>query len=114
MRKVFFAAIVLTVFFSCEKGEIIKGDFVYYDGAAVLQTQNEIYGVLITDKMHELNKKAEVFKTEPTDMVSVEIRGKITNQKDEKILWENKVEIVEILNVTAPKDEKNKVIKLGN
>ncbi|WP_303316305.1 hypothetical protein Q4Q34_05735 [Flavivirga abyssicola] len=111
MKKAFFIVTILTIFVSCEKSEIIKGEFVYYDGAAVLQTQNEIYGVLITDKMHELNKKAETFKSEPTDMVSVEIRGRITNQKDEKILWENKVEIVEILDVTAPNKEDN-VVKL--
>ena len=30
-------------------------------------------------------------------MLQVEIRGKITNEKHDKILWENKVEIVEIL-----------------
>ena len=27
---------------------LLKGEFVYYDGAAVLQTNSEIYGVLIT------------------------------------------------------------------
>ncbi|SFZ89733.1 hypothetical protein SAMN05428642_101530 [Flaviramulus basaltis] len=91
---------------------LLKGDFVYYGGAAVLQTHSEIYGVLITDKMLELNKKAEEYKKEPTDMVQVEIRGKITNQKDDKILWENKVEIAEILNVSAPKNRDN-VVKLG-
>jgi hypothetical protein len=47
-------------------------------------------------------------------MVQVEIRGKITNQKDEKILWENKVEVVEILNVQSGSKEENKVIKFGN
>ncbi|NMH86932.1 hypothetical protein [Flavivirga algicola] len=138
MKKTFFIAIILTVFLSCKKETksepakdvkvdtpertakqndsltVLKGDFVYYDGAAVLQTHENIYGVLITDKMHELNKKAKAFKTEPTDMVSVEIRGRITNQKDEKILWENKVEIVEIIEVKAPKEETNNIVKLGN
>lgn len=114
MKKTFFVAITLIAFLSCEKGDILKGEFVYYDGAAVLQTQDEIYGVLITDKMHELNKKAEAYKSEPTDMVQVEIRGKITNKKDEKILWKNKIEIVEILNVIAPEEEDNNVVKLGN
>ncbi len=139
MKKAFFTAMILTAFLSCKnetKSQVteetttldnlektakqsdgltlLKGDFVFHEGAAVLQTHANIYGVLITDKMHELNKKAEAFKTAPTDMVSVEIRGRITNQKDEKILWENKVEIVEILNVTAPKEEDNKVVKLGN
>lgn len=91
---------------------LLKGAFVYYDGAAVLQTHTEIYGVLITDKMLELNKTVEAYKKKPTDMVSVEIRGKITTQKDEKILWEKKVEVLEILNVTQPKEENN-IVKLG-
>ena len=92
----------------------LKGEFVYYDGAAVLQTQVEIYGVLITDKLEELNKQAEQYKSEPTDMVQVEIRGKISNEKNEKILWANKVEIVEILEVEPNPKKENNVIKLGN
>ena len=137
MKKTFFITLVLIAFISCKNDKksqqteetistenlertekqsdgltLLKGDFVYYGGAAVLQTHSEIYGVLITDKMLELNKEAEAYKTEPTDMVQVEIRGKITNKKDEKILWENKVEIVEIINVSAPK-EKDNVVKLG-
>ncbi|TNJ44157.1 hypothetical protein KFZ70_03930 [Tamlana fucoidanivorans] len=91
--------------------QIIKGEFVYFDGAAVLQTHNEIYGVLVTDKMLELNEQAKTLKTEPTDMVLVEIKGHITNKKDEKILWENKIEVVEIISVKpAPKEEN--IVKL--
>ena len=93
---------------------LLKGEFVYYDGAAVLQTHAEIYGVLITDKLEELDNQAKQYKEEPTDMVQVEIRGRITNEKDEKILWENKVEVVEILNVQPNPKEENNVIKLGN
>ncbi len=92
----------------------LKGNFVFYDGAAVLQTSTKLYGVFITDKMKALNKKAEAFKSKPTDMVEVEIRGRVSNEKHEKILWEDKVEIVEIINVSAPKEEDNNVIKLGN
>ena len=92
---------------------LLKGDFVYFDGAAVIQTHADIYGVFITDKMKELNKLAEKYKQEPTDMVPVEIRGKITNKKDDKILWDNKVEVVEILNVSKPNPESNNVVKLG-
>ena len=93
---------------------LLKGEFVYYDGAAVLQTHAEIYGVLLTDKLEELNDVAKQYKEEPTDMVQVEIRGKITNQKDDKILWENKLEVVEIINVKPTPKEENNVIKLGN
>lgn len=134
MKNIFIITLLIGVSFSCKNETksddaktiedqiakeqtnaltLLKGDFVYYDGAAVLQTQNEIYGVLVTDKMQELNKKAEAYKNEPTDMVQVEIKGKITNQKNDKILWENKVEILEILSIKpAPKDENN-VVKLG-
>ena len=139
MKKAVFIILTLTAFVSCkndtksnQKEEttssgdsektakqsdgltLLKGEFVYYGDAAVLQTHAEIYGVLVTDKMLELNKLAEKYKTEPTDMVQVEIRGKITNQKDDKILWENKVEIVEILNVQSASKEYNNVVKLGN
>lgn len=93
---------------------LLKGEFVYFDGAAVLQTHAEIYGILITDKLEELNKQAQQYKNEPTDMVQVEIRGIISNEKNEKILWENKVEVVEILNIEPNPKEENNVIKLGN
>ncbi|MCB4799071.1 hypothetical protein [Neotamlana laminarinivorans] len=90
---------------------LLKGEFVYFGDAAVLQTHNEIYGVYVTDKMLELDAKAKQYKRQPTDMVDVIIRGKITNKKDDKILWENKVEIVEIINVSKPKESSN-VVKL--
>ena len=92
---------------------LLKGEFVYYDGAAVLQTHADIYGVFITDKTRELEKLVQQYKKAPTDMVPVEIRGKITNKKDDVILWENKVEIVEILNVYKPKNNDD-VVKLGS
>ena len=139
MKKVLILLVCLSAFLSCKKDvksqkiegttitdseektakqndglTLLKGEFVYYDGAAVLQTHAEIYGVLITDKLEELNNQAQQYKTEPTDMVQVEIRGKITNEKDDKILWENKVEVVEILTVKPTPKEENNVIKLGN
>jgi len=138
MKKIIYIALIFTAFISCKndsKSEktqtisadseertakqsdgltLLKGEFVYFDGAAVLQTNSEIYGVLVTDELEALNNQAKAYKTEPTDMVQVEIRGKITNQKDEKILWENKVEVVEIISVKASPKEENKVIKLEN
>ncbi|WP_194767317.1 hypothetical protein [Tamlana sp. I1] len=135
MKKLFFITLLLTVFVSCKndsksdvkdaENEIsktysddelttIKGDFVYFDGAAVLQSHNKIYGVLMTSKAKELNTLAEKYKTEPTDLVQIEIKGKVTNQKDDVILWDNKVEIVEIINVKPAPKEDNKVVKLGN
>lgn len=93
---------------------LLKGAFVYHGGAAVLQTHANIYGVLPSGKFKELNKKVEPYKTEPTDMVQIEVRGKITTKTHKTILWENKVEILEILSVKPISKENNKTIKLGS
>ena len=139
MKKLFFSIILVLAIISCkneskeaQKGEtlaadspektakqsdgltLLKGEFVFYEGAAVLQTHADIYGVFINDKLHELNQLTEKYKTVPTDMVPVEIRGKITNEKDDVILWENKVEIVEILNVFEPEKTDNDIVELGS
>lgn len=92
---------------------LLKGDFVLYDDAAILQTHREFYGVFITDKTMELNQLVKKYKKAETDMIPVEIRGKISTEKHDKIMWPNKVEIVEILNVFEPKPESNDIIKLG-
>ncbi|MFV0565910.1 MAG: hypothetical protein ACK5NB_08775 [Flavobacteriaceae bacterium] len=83
---------------------ILKGSFVLYDGAAVFQTENEIYGVLLTDKAYELNKQAEQYKALPTDMVHAEVKGTISTQSHEKIHWPKKLEITEILHVSPEKN----------
>ncbi|MFS4482555.1 hypothetical protein ACKGJY_06030 [Hyunsoonleella sp. 2307UL5-6] len=139
MKKIVFILLVFTIILSCknesktDKKEVetstestektakqndgltlLKGDFVYHNGAAVLQTHAEIYGVLPSGNFDELNKKAEALKTEPTDMVQIEIRGKITNEKHEIILWENKVEVIEILNVKPISKDENNTVKLGS
>ena len=93
---------------------LLKGDFVLYDDAAILQTHREFYGVYINDKAKELNSLVKKHKKAETDMVPVEIRGRISTEKDEKIMWPNKIEIIEILNVFEPKPESNDIIKLGS
>ena len=93
---------------------LLKGEFVLYDDAAILQTHREFYGVYINDKARELNELVKKYKKAETDMVPVEIRGRISTEKDKKIMWPNKIEIVEILNVFEPKPESNDIIKLGS
>lgn len=135
MNKIFFLALVISTFLGCKndnKSEtnqnvsdienskkeealtLLKGEFVFYEDAAVLQTQSDIYGVYITDKMLELNKLATPYKTEPTDMVNVEIKGKISDTKDDKILWDHKVEIIEIIQVSQSSKKNETTIKSGN
>jgi hypothetical protein len=91
---------------------LLKGEFIYYADAAVLQTHREMYAVVIDDKMHELDDMAKPFKKEATDFVQVEIRGKITPKPENEEGWPYRVEIKEILNVKAAK-ETNEVVKLG-
>jgi len=93
---------------------LLKGDFVYYADAAVLQTHAEVYAVVIDAKMHELDNQVRAHKVEATDMVPVEIRGKITPKPADEEGWPFRVEIKEILNVYKPDAKDNNVIKLGN
>ena len=91
----------------------VRGEFVYYADAAVLQTANEIYGVVIDENMHLLEKQVKAFKKEDTDMVPVTVRvRKFEKPKDEEG-WQYRVEIKEILKVEAPNPNKEDVIKLA-
>jgi len=92
---------------------LLKGDFIYFADAAVLQTHREVYGVVIDEKMHELDKQVQQYKNEITDMVPVEIRGKIIPKPENEEGWPYRVEVKEILNVSKPKPQDNEVIKVG-
>jgi galactokinase len=91
---------------------LLKGEFIYYADASVLQTQQQMYGVVIDEKMHELNLMAKKFKNEDTDFVEVEIRGKITPKPKDEEGWDYRVEIKEIVNVKAV-SKSSDVVKLG-
>ncbi len=115
MKKTILLVLVLSVFISCKDDELtlLKGDFIYFADAAVLQTNSEVYGVVINQKMHELDKLVQQYKIETTDMVPVEIRGKITPKPEGEEGWPFRVEIKEILNVSKPNPQDNEVIKVG-
>jgi hypothetical protein len=119
MKKIVILFFCISLFVSCKNDTkqteqiyndddltLLKGQFVYYDGAAVLQTSTKIYGVFLSGNLDELNKQAEKFKNRKTDHVLVEIRGLVSQKKDEKILWKDKVEVIEILSV-KPTLQKN-------
>ena len=138
MRKTILLTLVLFAFISCKNDSksntekesistdgsektakqndgltLLKGDFIYFSDAAVLQTHREVYGVVIDEKMHELNKQVQQYKIETTDMVPVEIRGKIIPKPEDEEGWPYRIEIKEILNVSKPMPEENAVIKIG-
>ncbi|MEM6516113.1 MAG: hypothetical protein AAF688_08005 [Bacteroidota bacterium] len=91
----------------------IQGNFIFYDNAAVLQTPARMFGVVVNDKMHELDKQVQQYKNEPTDMIPVTIRGRIFKKLEGEEGWEDRIEIMEILKVIEPKPEDNQVIKIG-
>jgi hypothetical protein len=82
---------------------LIKGNYIYFHDAAVLQTDSEIYGVYINTKVEELNQQAEAHKADSTDMVYVEVKGLVSTTPDQIILWEKKLEITEIISVSPIK-----------
>jgi hypothetical protein len=92
--------------------EIITGNYIFFKDAAVLQNDVQIYGVILNDLAKELNKKAAPLKTNETDMVIVEVRGIISTKENPKILWENKLEIVEIISISTAEETEN-TLKLG-
>jgi hypothetical protein len=92
---------------------LLKGEFIYLADAAVLQTPSEMYGVVIDAKMHELNEQAKQYKKADTDMVPVEIRGKIIPKPENEEGWDYRVEIKEILKVSKPNPEGGEMITIG-
>ena len=91
----------------------LSGEFSYYADAAVLQVGNSsIYGVVLNEKMQELHDMGKPFRTEPTDGVLVQIRGKIIPKAENKEGWPYNIDIKEIISVKAPL-VKNEVIKIG-
>ncbi len=117
MRKTV-AIILFIITTSCKSSSdgltVLEGSYIYFDDAAVLQTKNEIYGVYLTEKALELSTKAESYKTNTDDFIYVKVKGIISTQKDEKILWDKKLEIVEIESIASKKEIKNTLILGSN
>ena len=135
MKKIKFIIILASVVFACKNetspkvsleenraksysesdGLItMRGEFVYYADAAVFQTSNEIYGVVIDENMHQLEAQVKAFKKESTDMVPVTVRVKKFKKAEGEEGWPYRVEIKEILKVEAPDPTREDVIKLSN
>lgn len=91
----------------------MKGDFIYIDNAAVLQTNVDIYGVVIDDQMKELHKAVKPFQTSATDMVPVTVRVRKFAKPANEEGWPYRVEIKEIIKVETPDSNSTDVIKLG-
>ena len=129
MKKFILLLFFSTLFYGCktdsksgeasdlsnEKVELIvmKGDFIYYADAAVLQTPNEIYGVVIDEKMHELDNAVKPYKEDVTDMISVTVKVRRFEKPENEEGWPYRLEIKEILKVEKPDPNKKDIIKIG-
>ncbi|WP_338732528.1 hypothetical protein [Mangrovimonas cancribranchiae] len=125
MKKLALLLLTFTLLVSCKNNTkkqdtesdnytLLKGEFVYLADAAVLQTNLEVYGVIINDKMHELDNQVKQYKKEDTDMVPVEIMGLITPKPKNEEGWPFRVEIKEIIKVSKPDPNNKDVVKLGS
>jgi len=92
---------------------LLRGEFIYYDDAAVLQVGSSVFGVVVDDKMHELNNMGKPYRTEATDGIIVEVRGKLIPKPEGNEGWPFNVEIKEILNVKKTDPKQNEVVKIG-
>jgi len=130
MKKALVVLLCLSFFLSCKQEsktatettsqseskhtQVLKGEFVYYSNAAILQTKEEVYGIIVNDKMHELNNQAKAYKKESTDMVPVEIKGIVTPKTEGEEGWPFQIEIIEIVKVNPPLAQDATTIKIKN
>jgi len=84
------------------------GEFLYYADAAVLNTGNEIYGVVIDESMHKLNELCATVKRDEYDMIPVYIKGEVLDNPN-KDGWEKLIKISSIDSLVNPND--NSIIK---
>ena len=110
MKKI--SLLILIILLGCKNSNsdgvsTIKGSYIFFEDAAVLQNTNEIYGVFMNEKARELNNLAKKYRASDSDVVNVEVNAIISTKKDPIILWENKIDIIEIINVTASKETNN-------
>ena len=95
--------------------ETLSGEFLYIEEdnhtgpAAVINKGTEVYGVVINEKMKELQEKCNAFKKDKYDMIPVVVKGIIKPNPVENA-WKEVVEIKEIVSVTAPSENQEKTI----
>ena len=115
MKKTIFLSLFF-ITFSCNekviKNTTIKGTFIYFEDAAVLQSSNEIYGVYLDDRAIELIEKSKKLNAKENDEIIVELKGIVSTKSDDKIFWDKKFKINEILSIRLKKD-KQKTLILG-
>lgn len=82
-----------------------SGDFIYTDGAAVIEGNNYVYGVEINEKAKELADKTKKIQREPFDMVNVTVKGELNKNESGKEGWQEILTIKEIIKVSDKPSE---------
>lgn len=106
MKKVIFLFVTGLLLTACknnqsdQSSELLRGEFIYTNDAAVLKGDDFIYGVVIDDMTKKLSAKIKPLQREEYDMVPVVIKGIIKPNPGEG--WEQVVEIKEIIGVSEP------------
>jgi hypothetical protein len=115
MRTLLFISLI-TIVTSCSQSKKstdnnpqFYGEFLYLADAAVLNTGTEIYGVIIDEKMHELDDLCVPLKRDDYDMIPVYIKGKVEKKDPNEEGWENLIRITSIDSLVNPTD--NTILK---
>lgn len=82
---------------------VLKGEFIFLSGAAVLKGNDFIYGVNIDSTSLELAEKVKEFKTEEFDMIPVVVKAKIM-QNPKRDGWDEIIDILEIVEIPVQKN----------
>ncbi|WP_299223224.1 hypothetical protein [uncultured Psychroserpens sp.] len=93
---------------------LMSGEFIHYADAAVLKSNNTIYGIVTNEKMNELVDLSKPYKDNPTDDVKVQIRGKLIPKPENEEGWPYQIVIKEIVSVKKNESTNSDVIKLGS
>lgn len=92
------------------QAEMLIGEFLYYENAAVLNTGSTIYGVVVDEKLHELHRMVTPIQKDSFDMVQVIVKGIITENTGEG--WPQRVRITEIDSVAPSMSLTNQLIEI--
>lgn len=123
MKKISILFVIFASFAACKgameatgkpntEAELITGEFLFWNNAAVLKTDTELYGIVIDEKMRELDSQCKPLQNDEFDMMIVTIKG-IIKKNPQPESWEEIVQIKEIISVSKPqnKEDSNSIIK---
>lgn len=81
--------------------QVLHGEYIYVDSAAVLKGRSFVYGVKLDSMARALGERVDSLKRDQYDMVPVFVKGIVRkNEKEEG--WDEIVEIKKILRVMEP------------